>query len=255
MPLDTRPAELDSSEGPDPWGVFRVSHPQERLRLLRDLRDQQIPVVLNLPDGTAAPTALWAIDPESQRLTFSADTGPAALDRLVEADEAVAVAYLQNVKVQFDVHGLVVVRGDKHKALHSFIPPEIYRFQRRNAFRVRNAARSDAVVRFRHPAMPEMVLTLRVLDVSIGGCALWLPADVPTLAAGTRLGALEVDLDLDTRFSAPATLQHITAVGSGDSVAGGVRIGCEWQTLPGSSERILQRWIDRTQQRQRLLAS
>jgi len=254
MPLDTRPAELHTGEGPDPWGPFRVSHPQERLRLLRELRDQQIPVVLNLPDGSTAPTALWVIDPESQRLTFSADIGPDALARMVEANEAVAVAYLQSVKVQFDVHGLVVVRGDKHKALQSFIPPAIFRFQRRNAYRVRNAARSDAVVRFRHPAMPDMVLTLRVLDISISGCALWMPADMPALAAGTSLGAMEVDMDLDTRFSAPATLQHVTAVGTGDTLTSGARIGCEWLTLPGSSERILQRWIDRAQQRQRLLA-
>jgi hypothetical protein len=33
-----------------------------------------------------------------------------------------------------------------------------------------------------------------------------------------------------------------------------VRIGCEWRALTGSAERVLQRWIDRAQQRQRLLA-
>ena len=35
--------------------------------------------------------------------------------------------------------------------------------------------------------MPEMALTLRVLDLSLGGCALWCPADVPPLQPGTRL--------------------------------------------------------------------
>jgi hypothetical protein len=102
-----------------------------------------------------------------------------------------------------------------------------------------------------------------MLDVSIGGCALWLPADVPPLQAGTRLGELQVELDAATRFSAPATLQHISSLGSGspapesahDAAPGGVRIGCEWQALPGSAERVLQRWIDRAQQRQRMLTS
>jgi c-di-GMP-binding flagellar brake protein YcgR len=164
------------------------------------------------------------------------------------------VAYLENIKLQFDLDGLVLVQGASHRALQSRLPAEIYRFQRRNAYRVRSSARADAVARFRHPAMPEMRLALRVLDVSIGGCALWLPSDVPPLPAGTRLGEVQMDLDAETRFSSPATLQHVTAVGSGERIDDGVRIGCEWKALPGASERVLQRWIDRAQQRQRLLS-
>jgi c-di-GMP-binding flagellar brake protein YcgR len=254
MPQDTRPAELDDSGSPDPWGPFRVAHLPERLSLLRELCTGPVPIMLNLPDGSAAPTALWAVEPERQRLTFSADTGPDALARLVECNEAVAVAYLDNIKLQFDVDALMVVHGNTGRALHSRLPDAIYRFQRRNAYRVRSGIRNDAVVRLRHPGMPDMQLELRLLDVSIGGCALWLPADVPMLPAGTLLGEVLVDLDGDTRFTAAATLQHITAVGSGERLTAGARIGCEWRSLSGSAERVLQRWIDRTQQRQRLLA-
>ena len=254
MPYDTRPAELDASGSPDPWASFRVSHPQERMRLLRELCDGQSPVALNLPDGSAVPTTLWAVDSQTQRLSFSADSAAAGLDRLVEANEAVAVAYLESVKLQFDLHSLMLVRGTRHLALQGHIPSEIYRFQRRDAYRVRSGLSADALAHFRHPGMPDMNLALRLLDVSIGGCALWLPADVPALPAGTRLGEVLVELDAETRFSVPASLQHITAVGSGERVADGARIGCEWHRLPGSAERVLQRWIDRAQQRQRLLA-
>lgn len=250
-----------NAPGPDPWVEFRITHLPDCLNLLHALRDGGVPVVLNLPDGTALPTALWAVDAAAQRLSFSADSATSGLDRLVECNEATAVAYLASVKLQFDLQGFVLVHGDQARALHSQLPREIYRFQRRNAFRVRSSGRPDPVATFRHPSLPEMALTLRMLDVSIGGCALWLPADVPPLQAGTRLGELQVELDAATRFSAPATLQHITSLGSGgtapehpqDGAPGGVRIGCEWQALPGSAERVLQRWIDRAQQRQRLL--
>jgi c-di-GMP-binding flagellar brake protein YcgR len=186
----------------------------------------------------------------------------AGLDRLVECNEATAVAYLASVKLQFDLQGFVLVHAENGRTLHSQLPREIYRFQRRHAFRVRSSGRPDPVATFRHPGLPEMTLTLRMLDVSIGGCALWLPADVPPLQAGTRLGELRVELDAETRFSAPATLQHISSLSRGsaaaenapDAAPGGVRIGCEWLALPGSAERVLQRWIDRAQQRQRLLA-
>jgi c-di-GMP-binding flagellar brake protein YcgR len=45
-----------------------------------------------------------------------------------------------------------------------------------------------------------MQLALRVLDVSIGGCALLLPADVPALEPGVTLQGVEIELDADTRF-------------------------------------------------------
>jgi c-di-GMP-binding flagellar brake protein YcgR len=94
-----------------------------------------------------------------------------------------------------------------------------------------------------------MTLALRVLDLSIGGCALWLPRDVPPLQAGTQIAGVMLALDAETHFTAGITLQHVSAQG-GD---GGSRLGCEWRKLDPSAERALQRWIDRSQQRARLL--
>jgi c-di-GMP-binding flagellar brake protein YcgR len=250
---DTRPAELDPAGGADPWAEFRVSHPGERLRLLRELRDGNVPVSLNAPDGNALASTLWAVDESQERLNFSADAAPLQLEHMAQADEAVAVAYLASVKLQFDLQGFMLVRSARAAALQCGMPQVIYRFQRRGAFRVRPASRNGPVARLRHPSLPEMRLTLRLLDVSIGGCALWLPHDVPPLQAGTRLGELQVELDAETRFTAPATLQHVTALGGGERGEPGVRLGCEWRPLPGGAERLLQRWIDRAQQRRHLL--
>ena len=234
------------------WADFRVALPAACLALLRGLCDGRVAIALNLPDGSSLPTVLRAVEPDGHRLSFSADTDETALARLVDSDEAVAVAYLDQVKLQFDLHGFVLVHGAQRRMLHSALPDEIFRFQRRNAFRVRHGGQPEAVAVFRHPGLPDMTLTLRLLDVSIGGCALWLPADVPPLQPGTRLGDLQVELDAETRFTTAALLQHVTAIGS-EHAATGVRIGCAWGPLPGAAERVLQRWIDRAQQRQRLL--
>ena len=88
---DTRPAELDADGGADPWAPFRVSRPQECVALLRQLRDGQVPINLNGPDGSTLTTTLWSIDDKQSQLSFTADPGIPALDRLVEADEGVAV--------------------------------------------------------------------------------------------------------------------------------------------------------------------
>lgn len=249
---DTRPAELDSSGDPDPWGPFRVASPHERLSLLRAVRDGQVPVVLSAPEGSALSVALWAVDEAQNRLNFSVDERAPQLAALVNADEAVAVAYLDSVKLQFDLQGLTLVRGLQSCALQCTLPRDIYRFQRRSAYRVRPRERQGPVATFRHPALPEMPLALRVLDVSIGGCALWLPPDVPPLQAGTLISRVHVELDPDTEFESAVRLQHVSG-GNAASGGQGVRIGCEWQHLSGPAERVLQRWIDRSQRRRHLL--
>jgi c-di-GMP-binding flagellar brake protein YcgR len=254
---DTRPAELDPAGGLAAWAEFRVTQPQERLGLLRELRDGSVPVVFNTPDGTAMTSSVWALDPALDRLSFRADTASPQLPSLIDADEAVCVAYLESVKLQFDLQGFMLVRGAQATALQCRLPHEIFRFQRRNAYRVRAASRNDPRAQFRHPSLPEMQLSLRVLDVSIGGCALWLPFDVPPLQAGTVLGQVQIDLDADTRFTVGVALQHVSSNGTGGGEGregGGVRLGCQWQQLPSASERVLQRWIDRSQRRRHLLS-
>ena len=257
---DTRPAQISTVGGSDPWAEFRVNHPHERLRLLRALRDGGTPVMLNAPCGLTLGTSLWAVDDQQQRLNFRAEPSAPQLEQLLQADEVVAVAYLQSVKLQFDLPAFTLVRGASSSALQCALPREIYRFQRRSAYRVRALERHEPAATLRHPAMPEMQLTLRVLDVSIGGCALWLPGDVPPLQAGTRIADVHVELDGETRFNAAMALQHVSA--SGAAVDGneeqpaahqGARLGCEWTGLGAGAGRVLQRWIDRAQQRDRLL--
>jgi c-di-GMP-binding flagellar brake protein YcgR len=248
---DTQPAPLPDVGASTAWSQFRVGHAGERLGLLRQLRDGNVQVQLSSPDGHALGTTLWSLDDDRQRLNFSIDPDLPQLPAMIEADEVVAVAYLDSVKLQFDLHELVVVRGHGAAALQSAYPAEIYRFQRRGAYRVRTLERSSPTAHLRHPALPEMLLPLRVVDVSIGGCALFVPHDVPPLEPGTRLSSVRIELDADTRFETGLQLQHVTDIQPGQR---GVRIGCEWLRLPASAERTLQRYIDQTQKRRRLLA-
>jgi len=248
---DTHPAHLDTSGGCDPWAPFRVPTSDARIALLRELRDGSVPVLVSSPAGAALRTAVWAMDTNQQRINFSVDERNPQLARLVESDEAVGVAYLASVKLQFELTGLMLVRGLRACTLQAEMPQEIYRFQRRSSFRVRAPDRHSPSARLHHPAIPDMLLTLRLLDVSAGGCALWLPDDVPLLQAGTQLAAVHVELDAETRFTAGLVLQHISAIAPGEH---GVRLGCEWQSLGSGAERTLQRWIDLAQKRRRLLS-
>ena len=249
--MDTQPAPMDALEGIDPYAAFRIESPREVLSLMRQLMEGSTPIHLSAPGGVSFATALWTVDSASQRLAFQAELTNPHLQALVESDEVTAVSYLDAVKLQFDLQHLMLVRGTKSCALQTELPRRLYRFQRRQAYRVRTLERSSPVALLRHPSLPDMQLSLRVLDVSIGGCALWLPEDTPPLAAGLTLHSVRLELDPDTRFNATLHVHHISSI---QPQTRGRRLGCELVNLDGHAERALQRYIDQTQKRRRLLS-
>ncbi len=248
---DTRPASLDALGSGDTLAEFRVTAPGEIRALLKQLMDEVVPLNLSASDGSAYTTTLWTIDPAAGRISFTSDMMAPAVHDIVEADECVAVAYLDRVKVQFDVTDLVVVQGHKASVLQARLPQEVFRFQRRNTFRVRTIERTSPTASFRHPAIPDMSLALRVLDVSIGGCALLQPANVPPLQPGVVIKGVRLALDADTRIDAGLMLHHVTSTGA---ESGSVRLGCEIVGMGPTAQRALQVYIDQTQKRRRMLS-
>jgi c-di-GMP-binding flagellar brake protein YcgR len=230
---------------------YRIHSEAERLALLHGLRDSAAPVMLHASDGSALRAALWAVQTTPARLVFGVDAAAPALERLVEHEEASAIAWPEQIKLQFDLTELLLVHGPSGSTLQSALPREVLRFQRRGAYRVALARGAPPLAHLRHPAMPDMQLALRLLDVSHGGCALWLPADVPPLAVGTTWADARLELDLHTELRGTLTLQHVSAPAPG---ASGQRCGCAWQLQRTEDQRVLQRWIDLAQKRQRALA-
>jgi c-di-GMP-binding flagellar brake protein YcgR len=209
-----------------------------------------VPVQLSSPQGGHLSATLWTVDAAQRRLGFHVEPDHPAMPPMVEGDEITAVAYLEAVKLQFELEHPVLVRSARAATLQAALPRTLYRFQRRAGYRVRTFAGSSPHAVMRHPSIPDMTLTLRVLDVSIGGCAVWLPNDVPPLAPGVRTQRVRIELDGDLRFDSTLVVHHVTSLGPN---ANGVRLGCEFLQLESAAERALQRYIDQTQKRRRLL--
>jgi c-di-GMP-binding flagellar brake protein YcgR len=245
MPLDAlgaTPGALDD---------FRITAPREIGAMLRQLADGNVELYLNAADGSVVHATIWTLDAERGSLGLNVDADDLALQAVLECEEVVVVGYLDSVKLQFDAHNLVLVRGARASVLNCALPRELFRFQRRSAYRVRPVLRSSPVARVRHTEIAEMQLALRVLDVSIGGCALFLPDDVPTMQPGVVLNQVQIELDADTRFHVNLRLQHVTSL---NSESHGVRLGCEFVRADATALRALQRFIDQTQKRGRLLS-
>jgi c-di-GMP-binding flagellar brake protein YcgR len=251
--METLPMPLDElSRAPGGLDDFRISAPSEVLAYLKQLLSGN--VVLNLvgADGPGVPTTVWAVDPARGSLTLSADLTDADMQRLLATNQSVAVGYLDNVKLQFDASGLTVAGRGKQGALTMSIPKEIFRFQRRDAYRVRTAPRFAPSAYLRHPAARGEPLELRVLDLSIGGCALLVPAGSPPMEPGMMLEGVHIDLDGNNTMRCTLMLHHVSSVGEGlADDPGSLRIGCELMDIGPDSRRILQRFVDQAQQRRR----
>jgi flagellar brake protein len=235
--METMPMPLDAlGSGPSGLSEFRIDTPREVATMLKQLLDGSVQLNLNASDGSVVSGTIWTMDSDRGTMGFAVDPLDPALHALLECQEVVVVGYLDSVKVQFDVHNLVMVHGARCSVLTCSYPRELFRFQRRGAYRVRPLQRSSPVARVRHTDIAEMQLALRVLDVSIGGCALFLPQDVPPMQVGGVMNQVQIDLDADTRF-------HVN-----------LRLGCEFVRADATALRSLQRFIDLTQKRGKLLS-
>lgn len=241
----TQPSESRSLDD------FRITSTVEMSAMFKRLAESNVHLSLNAPNGTSITATLWTADAKRGMVSFSVLANEPQLDAVVECDEAMVIGYLDNIKLQFDVHDLVLVRSQTERALNGTFPTEMFRFQRRGSFRVQPLQRSTPVATFRHPMIPDMQLSLRVLDVSIGGCALFLPNNVPTVDPGVLMNGVTIDLDADTRIETGLRLQHVTSL---NPESGGVRLGCEMVSPSHAGLRSLQLYIDQTQKRRRLLA-
>lgn len=230
---------------------YRITSPVEIQALLKQMLDTNALVTLSGPQGASHTTLLWAVDTSRGIVCFSAEADDPSLESLLESDEVVAVAYLDSIKLQFDIEGLVHVHGGHHSALNAQFPKEVFRFQRRDAFRVKPFSSHSPQAQFRHPSMPDMALTLRVLDVSLGGMALFLPETIPMIEAGSKIGRCIIDLDGDTRIEAGVKIHHVTVL---HPEFHGARLGCEFFGMDGGTMRTLQHYINQTQKRRSALS-
>jgi flagellar brake protein len=250
--METLPMPLAQiSQASGSLDEFRVHAPAEINALLKRFLDGNVLLTLSEPHGVSYTTTLWALDAARGVVSFAAGDD-LRVHQLVESDEVSAVGYLDSIKVQFEARGLSRVSGRSGSALTAAFPHELFRFQRRAAFRVRPVGRPAPQARVSHPALNETEVVLRVLDVSVSGVALFIGTDLPEIRPGTRLRDAQIDLDADTRLTVDLRVHHVTVL---NPEARGARLGCELIDLGGDARRALQLFIDATQKRQRLFLS
>ena len=241
---------------------FLVQSASDILGLLQQLQDRQLPITLSRPGSAPLMGRLCSVNGPQAELQFelsdAVNQPPGELASTRPINAVSATAYLDQIRLQFDLDGLAYLTHPATEArrLRCNLPTLLYRFQRRQTFRVRPMLHRPHVL-VQHPqhatqsqqaSQQRPPLRLRILDLSLGGLALWLPPDVTPFEPGSRLPAVQVELSSDTRFQAAMQLQNSQA-----GEASGQQLGLSFAQLSAAAERELQLYIEQTQKRARLL--
>lgn len=242
-----RRVSLDSA-APAEQGAFMVRSKSEIAALLRQLMQDEAPVTLTSRSGVSLVTAIWTEDEPGGVIVLSADPSKPEVQALLLCDEVEAVTYLDNVKLQFDVDDLVLVHGRHASAFNARYPSEVYRFQKRDSFRVQPLSHSRPTLIWAPEGDAAAGVPLRVLDLSHGGLAILWDAARPCPSMGAVLAPATLNVDPGTRVRCAIKVVHVGARGEQ-----GVRLGCEVFDVAPEDARALQRYIDQTQRRQRML--
>lgn len=207
-------------------------------------------VQLSTPDGALLHTVLLALDAPHGVLTFEGPVDPAVTAPVLASKHVTATAYLDRIKLEFELPGLLAARDHGGDILRAPLPSHLYRFQRRQAYRVQSPGQLYPALRLNQPDG----LRIRVVNVSGGGLALHWPHTAaaapmpPPPEAGAELtGTLE--LEREVSFSALLRVQHVTP-GEGQAPH---QLGCAFVSLAPSAARALQVFIDQAQKRERLM--
>jgi flagellar brake protein len=223
-----------------------IASAAEIVHLLQQVRQSDNPVTIDGPQGLTMTCRLWDVDDKASRLVFSADENQASLQGLLESGTARAQSRVDGVRIDFEIHGLTLVRGTHSHSLQATLPRALHRHQRRDSYRVPLGPRGGPSVRAAHPLWTDAP-QLRALDISLGGCSLLLTKTYPCPEVGDMLRAAKVDLAPGVRFTVDLLVRSVSpGVAQGDH-----RLGCGWPSLGGAEQRLLQRFVDDAQRRWR----
>lgn len=228
MPV-RRPEARYRPEPDEALAAWRVADALSVRACLRALRDAAAPLVMHLADGRLE-GRLVAVNAPIDRIEIDllqASGSPAA------GSAATVVAFEDRIKVQFRLAHLQSVEGTPMR-LRALLPDALHRVQRRDAYRVRPLPWAQP--RCSVPAPDGTMLPAEVLDTSIGGVSLRLPASVAP-QAGQRLADCQLALPGAAPFRCDL---RVTSV---QPETEGVRIGCAFEALSVPLQRTLQCFV------------
>lgn len=223
----------------------QIGEASQRRRQLQQLVQARAAVVLHVgPRGEASTHATIAararsIDIDRGLLEFDLSPQEGAADALRRADHAVAVCAADGVKLQFELTRLTLLSEGGLGRLRAPLPATVARIQRRDAFRVKPPAHSQACLWLRGPQGES---PMRIVDVSATGLSFEQPDGEPEPLPGDRHRGCRLELPGNAPIRCDLIVRSVRR-----RAKMAPRIGCEFDGLDPGAARAVQVFVNLAQ--------
>ncbi|WDS36811.1 flagellar brake protein [Pseudoxanthomonas sp.] len=234
------PAEADDR--------YLVRNPRQVRRLLQDLIEQRSTITAHVAGRDQSfPTALLQADEDSDWILLDGSHNEASNRAAAQASHLLCFAQLNHVRLRFRVEEIERIDRDGQVAFRVPLPESLYYVQRREFYRLETPITESPICRLQIPGDPGEApceLELRVVDISGGGMAIALAADMPQLALRQTYPdcILMLPDQPPIRLSLTVCSQLRQTTPSG---ADYTRVGLQFGALPRGADASIQRYIFR----------
>jgi c-di-GMP-binding flagellar brake protein YcgR len=204
-------------------------------------------------DGNSgfAVTMLLAVNPEFEEVVFDNPSDAATQRRLLEAEQLTVVAFIENIKLQFEAGRAEPTTYEGKPAFRVRLPDEVLRLQRRESFRVRTPVGKPAHCLVPYGEGGRQYEKLRLLDISVGGVAVVTYPQKFDLVAGTRIDDCFLDLPGVGSVGVSINVRHLAPLPKDDKARA---VGCEFVAVAPLSRTLIQRYVNKLDAEQRKVA-
>lgn len=240
LPLSADPDTVHPDAVESLPAAFRIEGTLAVRSVLRDLKERNVSVSLH-PEhdvGNFLVSRIAEVDDEA--IEFDLSGQDSLLDILNGADAIIGVAFPGRVKTQFRLTGFIRLTVDPpgYPALRAPLPVELYRIQRRDAFRVSppDGDKARCVRRLSSNAETRYELA----DLSAGGAAVQLPPEAPVPGVGEHWPRSRIETATDLTIPCELVVRHVAEDPPG---SGAHRVGMSFFATPSEVQRQIQLYV------------
>lgn len=220
--------------------AFRIEGALAVRAILRDLKVRRVSVSLHVERHAAAFLVSRIAEVDEEEVEFDLSGQDELLDMLAGVEAVIGVAFPGRVKTQFRLAGfeLLTIDPPGYPALRAPLPVELYRIQRRDAFRV-SPPQGDQAQCVRRLS-PDDEARYILADLSAGGAAVLLPPLAPVPALGERWLRSRIETASDLIIPCELVVRHVVEYPAG---SGAHRVGLAFHATPSEVQRQIQLYV------------
>jgi len=230
------------------YGKYLLHSRTEIVFVLRAVQQKASLITVYFNEGRSfLLTSLLEVNADRGLLTFDMGSDAEMNQRALKADRFVFTTSLDKVKVQFSLKQLEQVQYEGRPALRGSIPESVLRLQRREYYRLTTPVANPVrcLLAYTRTSGEPVRLEVPLLDISGGGLGLMVKPELrEDFRAGTAFRDCRVELPEEGLLVCNLIVRNAFDVTT-KSGNQHLRVGCEFDNLPGTRLTMVQRYITR----------